>query len=148
MFTHGCLKNQFCPITCELCRNIQCKVCCPSTASPFSFLSSAGSEGWWTLFWTGRGCWGLQRRYITFHYSRGQGATRPWPIIQTGHLTPLPSLDYRTPVCNQSSFTERSWRDSGTHLLIFQLLFTIFPSWAQNPTWPHGKPRHCEVPLS
>lgn len=67
---------------------------------------------------------------------RPEGPPGPCPIIQTGHLTPLPSHDYRSPFCRQCSFTERTWWDSGTHLHNSQLLFIIFPSWAQDLTWP------------
>lgn len=133
------LMSQICHMTRELYPYIQCKVCCPPAASPLSFLSSATSKGWGTLFWTCRGIWGSAEavHYLPLKH-RPEGPLGPCPIIQTGHLTLLPSLDYWSPFCRQSSFTERTWQDPGTHLLISQLLFIIFPSWAQNLTWPRG----------
>lgn len=78
---------------------------------------------------------------------RPEGPPGPCPIIQTGHLTLLPSHDYQSPFCRQCSFTERTWWDSGTHLHNSQLLFIMFPSWAQDLTWPYGKSRHWGISL-
>lgn len=124
----------------------KCVVPVPHTEAFFKVLPL---KGWGTLFWT---CRGVRGSAEAVHYPplkhRPEGPKGPSPIIQTGHLTPLPSLDYWSIFCRQYSFTERTRADSGTHLLIFQLLFIILPSWAQNLTWPRGKPRHTVVSVS
>lgn len=78
---------------------------------------------------------------------RPEGPPGPCPIIQTGHLTPLPWHDYQSPFCRRCSFTEASYWDSGAHLHNSQLLFITFPSWAQDLTWPYGKSRHWGIRL-
>lgn len=125
--------SKICLLTRGLYPYIQCKMCC---LTPQLSLKGEGPC---------RGVWGSAEavHYLPLKH-RPEGPPGPCPIIQSGHLSPLPSLDYRSPFCRQSSFTEGTWQDAGTHLLISRLLFIIFPSWAQTLTWPHGKPGHSD----
>lgn len=108
---------------------------------PSAFFKIVTSEGGLTLLWTCREVLGICRGGALSEAGAkaGRGLPGPCPIIQTGHLTPLPSHDYWWPLCRQSSFTEATWGNSGTHLLISRLLFIFLHSWAQSMTWARGK---------